>query len=210
MNKLVTAAEMKHYDQYTINTIGIPSMVLMERASLAVRDFVLQNYPNCQKISIVTGSGNNGGDGLCVARLLAVAGKQVTVIEVGNPNHRSTEHLAQAKICDSYSIPQVNDLSSLQSADLIIDAIFGIGIDWPVREPYASTIVTMNDAQAPTIAIDVPSGINTDTGEVLGTAVTAQATVTFAFNKIGLTTKNGQQYAGRVVVADDMGTYATK
>ena len=92
MSKLVTAAEMKHYDQFTIQTIGIPSLVLMERASLAVRDVILRDYPDAQQISIVTGSGNNGGDGLCLGRLLQITGKHVTIIEVGNPAHRSEEH----------------------------------------------------------------------------------------------------------------------
>lgn len=209
MKKAITAAQMKHYDQYTINTIGIPSMVLMERASLALRDEILKHYPQTQNITIVAGSGNNGGDGLCVARLLQIAGKHTTVIEAGNPNHFSDEHRAQAKTCDYYRIPQLTTLDAIDSADLLVDAIFGIGIDREVRDPYASIINQMNAASASIIAVDVPSGINTDTGEVLGTAIKADTTVTFAFNKIGLTTKNGQQYAGRIVVADDMGTYAT-
>jgi NAD(P)H-hydrate epimerase len=207
MSKLVTAAEMKHYDQFTIQTIGIPSLVLMERASLAVRDVILRDYPDAQRISIVTGSGNNGGDGLCLGRLLQIAGKHVTIIEVGNPAHRSEEHLAQAHICDYYHIPQVTSLASLATADLIVDAIFGIGIDREVKASYATTIEAINTATAPVVAVDVPSGINTDTGAVMGIAVKAATTVTFAFNKVGLTTKNGQQYAGRVIVADDMGTY---
>lgn len=207
MTKTVTAAEMKHFDQFTINTIGIPSMVLMERASLAIRDTVLHDYPTAQRISIVTGSGNNGGDGLCAGRLLHIAGKDVTIIEVGNPDHRSQEHLAQAKICDYYHIPQVTSLESLAHADLIIDAIFGIGIDRDVRAPYDTVIASINAAPAPVVAVDIPSGINTDTGAVLGTAVQADTTVTFAFNKAGLTTDTAQQHAGHVIVADDMGTY---
>ena len=88
-DKAITAEQMRHYDSYTINTIGIPSLVLMERAALAVRDEVLNAFPlNLQNIVVVAGSGNNGGDGLDVARLLHIAGVKVTILNVGNPDHR--------------------------------------------------------------------------------------------------------------------------
>ena len=88
-----------------------------------------------------------------------------------------------------------------------MDAIFGIGIDRPVAGHYVDVIKAMNDTKAFRVAVDMPSGINTDTGAVMGIAVKAHLTVTFAFNKIGLTQNEGPQHAGRVVIADDMGTY---
>ena len=199
---------MRHYDSYTINTIGIPSLVLMERAALAVRDEVLNAFPlNLQNIVVVAGSGNNGGDGLDVARLLHIAGVKVTILNVGNPDHASNEHQVQDRICQYYKIPQTSDLNVLKDASLIVDALFGIGIDRPVEGNYATAIEAINNSDAVVVAVDMPSGINTDTGEVMGVAVNATATVTFAVNKVGLTKSAGKKHAGRVVVASDMGTY---
>lgn len=205
---IVTAAQMKRCDSYTINHIGIPSLVLMERAALAVRDEILNALPiYLSHVVVVAGSGNNGGDGLAVARLLKIAGARVTILKVGNPDHASQEHQVQAHICQYYRIPQTSDLSILDEASLIVDAIFGIGIDRPVAGHYVDVIKAMNDTKAFRVAVDMPSGINTDTGAVMGIAVKAHLTVTFAFNKIGLTQNEGRQHAGRVVIADDMGTY---
>lgn len=205
----ITAEQMRHYDSYTINQIGIPSLVLMERAALAVRDEILNAFPlYLDHVVVVAGSGNNGGDGLDVARLLHIAGVQVTILNVGNPDHASTEHQVQEKICQYYQIPETTDLSILKQASLIVDAMFGIGIDRPVTGAYADAIDAINASDALVVAVDMPSGINTDTGAIMGTAVKADATVTFAFNKVGLTKADGVKYAGRIVIADDMGTYA--
>lgn len=207
-DKAITAEQMRHYDSYTINTIGIPSLVLMERAALAVRDEVLNAFPlNLQNIVVVAGSGNNGGDGLDVARLLHIAGVKVTILNVGNPDHASNEHQVQDRICQYYKIPQTSDLNVLKDASLIVDALFGIGIDRSVEGNYATAIEAINNSDAVVVAVDMPSGINTDTGEVMGVAVNATATVTFAVNKVGLTKSAGKKHAGRVVVASDMGTY---
>ena len=207
-DKAITAEQMRLYDSYTINTIGIPSLVLMERAALAVRDEVLNAFPlNLQNIVVVAGSGNNGGDGLDVARLLHIAGVKVTILNVGNPDHASNEHQVQDRICQYYKIPQTSDLNVLKDASLIVDALFGIGIDRPVEGNYATAIEAINNSDAVVVAVDMPSGINTDTGEVMGVAVNATATVTFAVNKVGLTKSAGKKHAGRVVVASDMGTY---
>ena len=183
----------------------------MERAALAVRDEILNAFPlNLGHVVVVAGSGNNGGDGLDVARLLHIAGVQVTILNVGNPDHASDEHKVQDKICQYYQIPQTTDLAVLKQATLIVDAMFGIGIDRPVKGNYADAIKAINDCDAVVVAVDMPSGINTDSGEVMGVAVKATTTVTFAFNKVGLTKGDGQKYAGRIVIADDMGTYATE
>lgn len=184
----ITAAQMRAKDQFTINQIGIPSLVLMERASLAVRDAILTHYPAANKIVVVAGRG-------------------VAILTIGNSAHASSEHQTQAHICDYYQIPVASDPALLKDADLIVDAIFGIGIDRPVEGAYATVIKQVNAAHAPVVAVDVPSGINTDTGAVMGVAVKADLTVTFAYNKTGLVTDQGQAYAGRVIVADDMGTY---
>lgn len=211
MAKTVTAEQMRHYDQATIHEIGIPSAVLMERAALAVRDEILSGFPLSQgKVVIVAGSGNNGGDGLALARLLHIAGLHVSIINVGNLDHASDEHKLQEHICHYYQIPESTDLKDLDGATMIVDAIFGIGINRPVTGNYTDVIKQINQSSAVKLAVDMPSGINTDTGEVMGCAVKADATVTFAFNKVGLTKDPGKKYAGRIVLADDMGTYEVK
>ncbi len=208
-SQAITAEQMRHYDSYTINHIGVPSLVLMERAALAVRDEILNAFPiNLDHVVVVAGTGNNGGDGLDVARLLHIAGVKVTILNVGNPAHTSDEHQVQERICHYYQIPETTDLAILDKATLIVDAMFGIGIDRPVEGAYADAIKTINQAKAVVVAVDMPSGINTDTGEVMGVAVKADLTVTFAFNKVGLTKNAGKDYAGRIAIADDMGTYA--
>lgn len=207
--RAIDAATMRHYDSYTINTIGIPSLVLMERAALAVRDQILDGFPlSLKRVVVVAGSGNNGGDGLDVARLLKIAGVNVSIVNVGNPDHTSDEHQVQEHICHYYKIPETNSLTPIKDATLIVDAMFGIGIDRPVEGAYKDAIQAINDSKATVVAVDMPSGINTDTGEVMGIAVKADVTVTFAFNKIGLTKNDGPEYAGRIAVASDMGTYA--
>ena len=144
-DKAITAEQMRHYDSYTINTIGIPSLVLMERAALAVRDEVLTAFPlNLQNIVVVAGSGNNGGDGLDVARLLHIAGVKVTILNVGNPDHASNEHQVQDRICQYYKIPQTSDLNVLKDASLIVDALFGIGKDTLYRLIHKGTISHIN------------------------------------------------------------------
>ena len=109
-DKIVTSEEMRHYDSYTINTIGIPSLVLMERAALAVRDEILHAFPIALKdVVVVAGSGNNGGDGIAIARLLHLAGVHVTILNIGNPKHASAEHQTQEKIAQYYQIPETSD-----------------------------------------------------------------------------------------------------
>jgi len=208
VTKTVTAKEMQSADQFTIQTIGIPGMVLMERAALALREVVQEKFVHqLSQVVIVAGSGNNGGDGLALARLLHLQKVPVTILNVGNPDHASQQHLEQDHICQYYQIPQTRDLSILNQASLIVDAIFGVGLDRPVAGNYLTVISAINQATAPVIAVDVPSGMNTDTGEIMGAAVQANATVTMAFNKQGLTTDSGQQLAGEVIVADDIGIY---
>lgn len=208
MTKTVTAQEMQMADQFTINTIGIPGMVLMERAALTLRDIIQDQFTHqLSQVVVVAGSGNNGGDGLALARLLHLQKVPIKILNVGNPDHASQQHQSQDHICQYYQISQTRDLKILNQASLIIDAIFGVGLDRPVTGNYLTVINAINQATAPVLAVDVPSGMNTDTGEIMGAAVQANMTVTMAFNKQGLTTASGQQLAGKVVIADDIGIY---
>jgi hydroxyethylthiazole kinase-like uncharacterized protein yjeF len=145
---------------------------LMERAGTAVAELVLRSYPG--RVTVVCGKGNNGGDGKICARVLREAGRDVTVVE---------------------------GVGDLDEPDVIVDALLGIGLEGPPREDAARMIELINGAGRPVVAIDVPSGVNASTGEVVGAAVRATATVTFGAAKVGLAVAPGRLHAGSVTVA---------
>lgn len=204
MSKAITIAEAQHYDAHTINEIGIPALVLMERAALATFNNLLNDDFDLSRVVVVAATGNNGGDGIAVARLLHIRGIDVEVYLLGDPAKATSQTAQQLKIADYYHIPFTTDLNHVVNATLIVDAIFGVGLSRDITGKFADAI---NAADAKTVAIDVPSGINADTGEVMGVAVVADSTTTMAYNKIGLLTITGKQHSGTVHVAD-IGIYA--
>ncbi|OCG03964.1 bifunctional ADP-dependent NAD(P)H-hydrate dehydratase/NAD(P)H-hydrate epimerase [Gilliamella sp. wkB112] len=208
MQYLVTSSEMKHYDTYTSQKVGIPSMVLMERAALAVIEQLNTGQFDLHKVAVVCGYGNNGGDGVAVARLLKLKQISVVIYFVGNPNHCSPETLQQIKIAQHYEIPITTSLSdSFTGYTTIVDAIFGIGLDRTISGDFYHIIQLINQSRADVLSIDIPSGISADTGKILGIAVKAKQTVTFAYKKIGLVLYPGTEFAGDIHIAD-IGIYA--
>jgi NAD(P)H-hydrate epimerase len=204
MVKTVTAAEMKALDAYTINAMGVPSMVLMERAAMASAEVLYEKHFNLKKVLCICGSGNNGGDGLAIARLLRIKGVTVEAVLIGDVTKMSSETKQQMEIARNYDVPVIdNELSVIgDGCTTIVDALFGIGGGRPLAGKYYDAVGRINESPAEVLAIDIPSGICVDTGEVLGIAVRARVTATFAFNKIGLTVPPGSDYAGEVVVKD--------
>lgn len=202
MQRLVTAEEMKACDQFTIETIGIPSMVLMERASLSVVAN-MQATCNLQKVLVVCGTGNNGGDGLAIARLLHLQGIPVTILLVGKTSSLTPDAAQQLAICRYYQLTILTELPpNLADYTTIVDAIFGIGLARPITGNFAEIIQQINQVSADIVAVDLPSGISCNDGKILGVAIKATLTVTFAFNKIGLTLEPGKTYAGKTIVTD--------
>ncbi|WP_191988154.1 NAD(P)H-hydrate epimerase [Levilactobacillus enshiensis] len=207
MSKAITIAEAQRYDAHTINEIGIPALVLMERAALATFNNILNDDFDLSRVVVVAATGNNGGDGIAVARLLKIRGLNVEIYLLGNPDNATPQTKQQLKIADYYNIPRITDLNRIVNATLIVDAIFGVGLSRLVTGKFADAINAINAADAKTVAIDVPSGINADTGDVLGVAVVADSTTTMAYNKIGLLTTSGKRHSGTIHVAD-IGIYA--
>ncbi len=212
MNYAVTAQQMKAIDQNTINTIGIPSMVLMERAALAVAEAAQQmaaerGTGKKTRILSVCGTGNNGADGVAAARILQGRGYEVSLLFVGNPEHDSEEMKAQKRIAEHLNIPQ-SRASEYRDAPcgIILDAVFGIGLGREIGGEYRSVLEKLESVRgqygAGIIAVDTPSGIHGTTGEVMGIALEADVTVTFGYPKTGLLLYPGKRYAGRLVVAD--------
>ena len=212
MLKVLTSDQMKEYDRFTIEEIGIPSASLMERAAYACADEaekLLRNYGKSFRevsgksadILVVCGSGNNGGDGYACGRILSLRGCRVTFLAAGNPEHMSEEARRQAGICRKLGLPVVT-AAEPECYDLIIDALFGIGLTRPVEGAYAGLIGKINDSGVPVLSVDIPSGVNADNAQVMGCAVKAQVTVTMQCLKPGLLLPPGCRCAGKVIRAD--------
>lgn len=208
MRQLVTCRQMKELDARTIQEKKMPSLVLMERAALAVTERILTWETPSGKVLVVCAMGNNGGDGIAIGRQLFLKGIPVELFLLGNPEKMTEETRHQYEIAKSYQVPFVNN-PQWQEYTTIVDAIFGVGLQREVGGRFAETIGQMNGAKARKVAVDIPSGICGDRGQVLGTAFRADETVTFAFGKPGLFFYPGCLYAGRVTVAD-IGIYDEK
>lgn len=196
---LVTAKEMKACDQFTIEHLHVPSMVLMERAALSVFNILKQKFLRLkdEKILILCGNGNNGGDGLAIARLLVDEGCSVDIVRSGSSNFCSDDNLNQLKIIKAYGQEVLSEIPN-QSYTIIVDAIFGVGLSRKVEGIYEEWIRFINASKALVVAVDIPSGIDSDTGHCKGIAVRADITVTFEFKKIGHVLFPGRDYSGQV------------
>ncbi len=213
INVIADAEEAKEIYRISIHEIGIPSMVLMERAAMSVAACIReQSDPAVDRILAVCGTGNNGGDGVAIARILWEAGYSVSVLIIGQMGKCSDEMKQQITIAerigmsiltaDSRETASVVTEEKLEKYTIVIDAIFGIGLSREIRGNYREWIAWINHSAARMVAVDIPSGIHASTGEVLGIAVQADQTVTFGTNKRGLVLYPGTQYAGEIVVAD--------
>ncbi|MBE5883158.1 MAG: NAD(P)H-hydrate dehydratase [Lachnospiraceae bacterium] len=203
MEYLVTAEEMKQYDANTIDVIGVPGMVLMERAALGAFSFIEDKFsaiPSCDKtVLVMVGMGNNGGDGLALARLLSDVGCPVDIQYVGDPRKASEQWKLQKKILEHYFVG-TSDKTEGKEYTIMVDALFGVGLSRNIEGEYAQAVEDFNKAKAFKLALDIPSGICSDTGKVLGCAVCADVTVTFGFRKRGLMLSPGETFAGEVVI----------
>ena len=205
--KVVTAAEMRKIDQDTIEDIGIPGIVLMETAGSEIVRSVDRHYPTAHRIGIFVGKGNNGGDGLVIARQLAHAGREVYIILVSPEDSFTGEAQTNLDIVKNLglNIQDVNDailhLNTL-GCELLIDTIFGTGLHSEVREPISTIINEINNLSIPILAVDLPSGLDADTGKPLGTCVKADRTITIGLPKRGLLLHPGAELAGQLEIVD--------
>lgn len=209
MLKVVSAAQMREMDRQTIEDYGVPSIVLMENAALRVVEVIAERFGPLRgkRIAVVCGKGNNGGDGLAIARHLATRfGADVTTWLASDSAGLSGDAAANYKIAQAFGL-NVRRLSpspagTVEELDLIIDALLGTGIKGAVTEPMAEFIDIMNGLGCPIASVDVPSGLEADTGNVSKSCVKATLTVTFALPKFGLLVYPGAEYVGELVVAD--------
>ncbi len=201
MQYITDAREAKEIDRISIQEIGIPSMVLMEKAALAAAGCIRSKISKADHILVVCGIGNNGGDGVAVARLLAEDGYQVMIALIGREEALTEETKQQLLIAKNLGVRTCKGLPE-EAYNIVVDALFGIGLSRTVEGEYADVINWMNEQDAIRFALDIPSGISASTGEMLGQAVCADYTITFGTNKRGLVLYPGCHYAGKVVVAD--------
>jgi hydroxyethylthiazole kinase-like uncharacterized protein yjeF len=199
MIELLTNAEMAEADRLAMAG-GTPGSVLMENAGRAVAEAAQAHWPQARGIVVVAGPGNNGGDGFVAARLLAERGYAVRTLLLGDPALLKGDAAAAAARWDGVTEPARAD--RLADADLIVDALFGAGLDRPVEGQAREMIGAMNSADAPVLAVDLPSGINGTTGAVMGCAVRAERSVTFFRRKPGHALLPGRLHCGVVEVAD--------
>lgn len=198
MEYVLTAARMKKCDNAAINEYGISALVLMERAALETANVIVHKYGKDIFAGVMAGSGNNGGDGIAIARMLYERGIRVEINMIGEAGKLTDETRIQLEIAKKLGIPIFYKIEHTLY-DVIVDAIFGIGLTRDVEGKYKKAIDAINASKAKIVAVDIPSGVNTDNARIMGCAVKADATVTFEYRKIGIMLYPGASYAGEVI-----------
>jgi NAD(P)H-hydrate epimerase len=215
MTPVLSRAQMREFDRHAIEVCRVPGAVLMENAGRGATDVLVQELLAGRaagaRLVVVCGAGNNGGDGLVMARHLMVRGAIAEVFLVGDARHLGSDATASLEAWRGlggvvHELGPGADLALLERAmaqtDVVVDALFGTGLDRPIEGHPALVVRAMNASNAPRFAVDLPSGLDADTGRVLGSVVHATATATFAHHKLGLLTPSGAEHAGRVRVVD--------
>jgi NAD(P)H-hydrate epimerase len=208
--QIVTSQQMKNIDRRAIRGFGIPGPVLMENAASAIMAEMERFFDGLGgvRVGILCGKGNNGGDGLALARRLSIRGVPVrvallapfaTVTGEAKVN-LSILRKTDIEIRENASARMVSDIISW--SDIVVDALLGVGLASPLRGVYARAVAMVNQSGRPVVAVDIPTGIDSDTGAVMGAAIKADLTVTMALLKRGLVLYPGAEYAGTVRVAD--------
>ena len=209
--KLVSGAQMGQIDRYAIEELGIAGVVLMEQAGRRVTEEILAAAPDLERVVVLAGTGNNGGDGFVISRLLIEHGIEVQTFLVGTTaditgdaevNLNILEKLGH-QVGEITTAAEVETLKSkLQQADMIVDALLGTGIKGQLRGLFPNLIDIVNEVETAVTAVDIPSGVEADSGVVREMAVQAQQTVTFALPKLGLLLYPGHKFVGQLKIVD--------
>jgi len=210
-----TRDEVRAFDRYCTEQLGVPGIVLMENAGRQAADAAraMLRGRTSPRVLILAGRGNNGGDGYVVARHLAVGGIQAETAVLAARSEIQGDADTNLRILDAMRLPvrvlagpleeTMREVRRLQAAaDLVVDGLLGTGVRGRIREPYAAVIATVNEAGRPILAIDIPSGLDCDTGRPLGPTIRAARTVTMAALKKGFENPEAAAYTGEVVLAD--------
>ena len=202
MTSLYLAAQVREIDRITIDERRIPGLTLMRRAADACVSALIQRWPEPAKVAVLCGSGNNAGDGFIIAGLLANRGVQTSVGLVGRMPEADSDAGAACRFCRDSGVGVVTASEAMHDADVIVDALLGTGITGELRPGYAEVIAAVNRGSWKVLSVDLPSGLSSDTGNVQGSAVRADVTVTFIGRKLGLLTADGPEVTGELLFAD--------
>ncbi len=201
MKYIVTKKEMQAIDAYAVDKVGIPAAVLMERAALQIAQEVERLNPTKGRVLIVVEGGNNGGDGLALARILLGKGYLVDVYYIAGFSKVSKQFQLQKEIMFNMGV-RLRKAIPNKDYSVIVDGIFGVGLSRAVDGPQKKAIETLNQISGVKIAIDIPSGIDATTGDILGVAFKADYTVTFGLKKLGMFFSDGIDYCGKIICKD--------
>lgn len=196
---LYRGADVRELDRRAMAAEGVDAWALMQRAASALYDNLRRFHPSARRVLVLCGGGNNGGDGYALASIAREAGLEVTVCALRDRDRLSGAARQAAETWGGPASRFSDDL--LTNADVVIDALLGTGLDRPMTDEYAQVITALNGSGLPVIAADIPSGLDADTGAVMGVAVRASLTVTFIGLKAGLFTGRGPALAGKVIFA---------
>jgi len=210
--KKVSIKQIQALDRMAMEDYNISSLVLMENAGRLVFSEVVSIIKNPKKanVCIFCGSGNNAGDGLVVARYLLEAGISSSVFIIGSEKKLKENVCVNLQILKKrndhvlFEIDCFNDLAAehLAKSEIVVDAIFGVGLNRDILPPHKGIIQAINESNQRVVSVDIPSGLNGDTGEIFGVCIKAYQTVTFSFAKEGFYCNQGPQYAGMIKIGD--------
>ncbi len=203
-NNLYSREQVRELDRIAIEDFSIDGFSLMKRAAKASYDALLKHFEKAQKILVVCGTGNNGGDGYLVAYYALKDGYDVSVLQMGNPENITGDALSARKTFEKWGgvISSFDINQNLPKSDVIVDAIFGTGLDRDIEGDYATVIESINKNKAQVLALDIPSGLHANSGAVLGCCVEADLSVTFIGLKKGLFTAQARDYCGEIIFDD--------
>lgn len=196
---LYSAAQVRCLDRIAITDLGIGSYGLMQRAAAFSYQVLKQEWPWAKSIAVICGGGNNAGDGYVLAKLAVADHKQAAVVNLVEPKTlQGDASVAYHDLLATKLIPSTFSETVFAGVDVIVDAIFGIGLDRNLSDQYKQIIHAINTNDQPILALDMPSGLNADTGQAMGIAIRATVTASFIALKRGLFTADGPEYAGKI------------
>ena len=200
---LYRATQVRELDRIAIADMGVSGVCLMERAGSAAFHLLETKWPKANRIIVICGIGNNGGDGYVLARLAFLAGYDVTVLQLGDIKKLKGDARTVYETMTEVGLSvQVFAEKKLSVVDVVIDALLGTGLNREVKGEWKEVIEGINRCQCPVLSLDIPSGLHADTGNVMGAAVHAQATISFIGLKQGLFTAEGPEYCGKICFDD--------